>query len=46
MTIVLKKQLRVPSNTTIDGRGKRVALIDDGLGVYGEPERRPDASVD
>ena len=35
MTIVLKKQLRVPSNTTIDGRGKRVTLIDDGLGVYG-----------
>ncbi|WP_286898365.1 pectate lyase family protein [Achromobacter sp. UBA2119] len=35
MTIVLKTQLRVPSNTTIDGRGKRVALIDDGLGVYG-----------
>lgn len=35
MTIVLKSQLRVPSNTTIDGRGKRVALIDDGLGVYG-----------
>lgn len=35
MTIVLDKQLRVPSNTTIDGRGRRVALIDDGLGVYG-----------
>jgi len=35
MTIVLKSQLRVPSNTTIDGRGKRVVLIDDGLGVYG-----------
>lgn len=35
MTIVLDKQLRVPSNTTIDGRGKRVTLIDDGLGVYG-----------
>ncbi|WP_313697535.1 polysaccharide lyase family 1 protein [Achromobacter sp.] len=35
MTIVLKSQLRVPSNTTIDGRGKHVALIDDGLGVYG-----------
>lgn len=35
MTIVLESQLRVPSNTTIDGRGKRVALIDDGLGVYG-----------
>ncbi len=35
MTIVLKSQLRVPSNTTIDGRGKRVTLIDDGLGVYG-----------
>lgn len=35
MTIVLDSQLRVPSNTTIDGRGKRVALIDDGLGVYG-----------
>lgn len=35
MTVVLDSQLRVPSNTTIDGRGKRVALIDDGLGVYG-----------
>ncbi|WP_332610222.1 pectate lyase family protein [Achromobacter sp. ESBL13] len=35
MTIVLDKQLRVPSNVTIDGRGKRVTLIDDGLGVYG-----------
>jgi pectate lyase len=35
MTIVLKSQLRVPSDTTIDGRGKRVVLIDDGLGVYG-----------
>jgi len=35
MTIVLDSQLRVPSNTTIDGRGKRVVLIDDGLGVYG-----------
>lgn len=35
MAIVLDKQLRVPSNTTIDGRGRRVALIDDGLGVYG-----------
>ncbi|MGB6009632.1 pectate lyase family protein [Castellaniella sp.] len=35
MTIVLDTQLRVPSDTTIDGRGKRVVLIDDGLGVYG-----------
>jgi len=35
MTIVLASQLRVPSNVTIDGRGKRVTLIDDGLGVYG-----------
>jgi len=35
MTIVLGSQLRVPSNITIDGRGKRVTLIDDGLGVYG-----------
>ncbi|NYT43868.1 polysaccharide lyase family 1 protein [Alcaligenaceae bacterium] len=35
MTVVLDSQLRVPSNTTIDGRGKRVTLIDDGLGVYG-----------
>ena len=35
MTIVLDSQLRVPSNTTIDGRGKRVTLLDDGLGVYG-----------
>lgn len=34
MTIVLDSQLRVPSNTTIDGRGKQVTLIDDGLGVY------------
>lgn len=35
MTIVLKTQLRVPSNITVDGRGRRVTLIDDGLGVYG-----------
>jgi pectate lyase len=35
MTIVLGKQLRVPSNTTVDGRGRHVTLIDDGLGVYG-----------
>jgi len=35
MTIVLNSQLRVPSNITIDGRGKHVTLIDDGLGVYG-----------
>jgi len=35
MTIVLDTQLRVPSNVTIDGRGRRVTLIDDGLGVYG-----------
>ena len=35
MTIVLESQLRVPSNTTIDGRGRQVTLIDDGLGVYG-----------
>lgn len=35
MTIVLDSQLRVPSNTTIDGRGRKVTLIDDGLGVYG-----------
>ncbi|WP_298012743.1 polysaccharide lyase family 1 protein [uncultured Castellaniella sp.] len=35
MTIVLDSQLRVPSDTTIDGRGRRVVLIDDGLGVYG-----------
>ncbi|ANN73398.1 polysaccharide lyase family 1 protein [Bordetella bronchialis] len=35
MTIVLDKQLRVPSNVTIDGRGRQVTLIDDGLGVYG-----------
>lgn len=35
MTIVLDKQLRVPSNVTIDGRGKQVMLVDDGLGVYG-----------
>ena len=37
------QQLRVPSNTTIDGRGRRVALIDDGLGVW-QPERHPDPS--
>ncbi|CAB3680086.1 pectate lyase [Achromobacter marplatensis] len=35
MTILLNSQLRVPSNVTIDGRGKQVTLIDDGLGVYG-----------
>ncbi|MGE4450665.1 pectate lyase family protein [Castellaniella sp.] len=35
MTIVLDSQLRMPSGTTIDGRGKRVVLMDDGLGVYG-----------
>lgn len=35
MTITLETQLRVPSNVTIDGRGKRVTLLDDGLGVYG-----------
>ena len=34
MTINLDSQLRVPSKTTIDGRSKRVTLIDDGLGVY------------
>ncbi|SAI65898.1 Pectate trisaccharide-lyase precursor [Bordetella ansorpii] len=34
MRIVLDSQIRVPSNVTIDGRGKRVTLIDDGLGVY------------
>jgi pectate lyase len=36
MTIVLASQLRVPSNVTIDGRGKHVTLIDDGLGIYGK----------
>ena len=36
MDIVLRSQLRVPSNVTIDGRGRRVILIDDGLGVYGK----------
>ncbi|OZI19992.1 pectate lyase [Bordetella genomosp. 9] len=35
MTIVLASQLRVPANVTIDGRGRQVTLIDDGLGVYG-----------
>lgn len=35
MTIVLKSQLRVPSDITIDGRGRRVTLLDDGLGIYG-----------
>jgi pectate lyase len=35
MTIVLGSQIRVPSNITIDGRGKHVTLIDDGLGIYG-----------
>ncbi|ANN76275.1 polysaccharide lyase family 1 protein [Bordetella flabilis] len=34
MTIVLDSQLRVPSNITIDGRGRHVTLIDDGLGIY------------
>jgi pectate lyase len=34
MTIVLDSQLRVPSNITIDGRGRQVTLIDDGLGIY------------
>ncbi|WP_144636199.1 polysaccharide lyase family 1 protein [Bordetella genomosp. 13] len=34
MTIVLDSQIRVPSNITIDGRGRRVTLIDDGIGVY------------
>lgn len=35
MTIVLQSQIRVPSNVTIDGRGRQVTLIDDGLGIYG-----------
>lgn len=35
MTIVLDSQIRVPSDITIDGRGRRVTLLDDGLGVYG-----------
>ncbi|AOB32391.1 pectate lyase [Bordetella sp. H567] len=35
MTIVLASQIRVPSNITIDGRGKHITLIDDGLGIYG-----------
>src|SRR5690606_40252462 len=35
MTIVLQSQLRVPSNTTIDGRGRRVTLIHDGVGGCG-----------
>ncbi|OWT72793.1 MULTISPECIES: polysaccharide lyase family 1 protein [unclassified Achromobacter] len=35
LTITLDKQLRVPSNTTVDGRGKQVTLLDDGIGVYG-----------
>ncbi|WP_233238591.1 polysaccharide lyase family 1 protein [Bordetella sp. LUAb4] len=35
LTITLDKQLRVPSNTTVDGRGRKVTLLDDGLGVYG-----------
>jgi pectate lyase len=34
MTIVLDSQIRVPSNVTIDGRGRHVTLIDDGLGIY------------
>jgi pectate lyase len=34
MTIVLDSQIRVPSNITIDGRGRHVTLIDDGLGIY------------
>ena len=35
MTIVLDSQIDVPSNVTIDGRGRRIVLLDDGLGVYG-----------
>jgi pectate lyase len=35
MNIELKSQLRVPSNVTIDGRGKHVTLFDDGLAVFG-----------
>lgn len=34
MTIRLNSQLRVPSNVTIDGRDKRVKLLDYGLGIY------------
>jgi pectate lyase len=34
MTIELKSQLRVPSNVTIDGRGRQVTLLDYGFGVY------------
>jgi pectate lyase len=36
MTINLSSQLRVPSDTTVDGRGKHVTLIDYGLAVYGK----------
>lgn len=34
MTIRLHSQIRVPSNVTIDGRDKRVKLLDYGLGIY------------
>lgn len=34
MTIRLDSQIRVPSNVTIDGRDKRVKLLDYGLGIY------------
>lgn len=34
MTIRLDSQIRVPSNVTIDGRDKRVKLLDYGLAIY------------
>jgi pectate lyase len=34
MTIRLNSQIRVPSNVTIDGRDRRVKLLDYGLGIY------------
>lgn len=35
MAITLSKQLRVPSNVTIDGRGRSVTLQDHGLSILG-----------
>lgn len=34
MTIRLRTQIRLPSDVTIDGRGHRVVLLDDGFGIY------------
>jgi pectate lyase len=34
MTVLLRSQIRVPSNVTIDGRDHVVTLLDYGLGIY------------